>query len=37
MNTLKNFEFLSFIGEGTFGVVKLAQDKEQRKKLLLRS
>ena len=31
MNTLKNFEFLSFIGEGAFGVVKLAQDKENLK------
>ena len=36
MNTLKNFEFLSFIGEGAFGVVKLAQDKETKEKVAIK-
>ena len=36
MNTLKKFEFLSFIGEGAFGVVKLAQDKETKEKVAIK-
>ena len=36
MNTLKNFEFLSFIREGAFGVVKLAQDKETKEKVAIK-
>ena len=29
MNPLANFEDISFLGEGTFGVVRLYQDKKR--------
>ena len=36
MNTLNNFEILSYLGEGTFGVVKLGQDKKTKEKVAVK-
>ena len=36
MNTLANFEDISFLGEGTFGVVRLYQDKRTKEKVAIK-
>ena len=36
MDALKNFEILSFIGEGAFGVVKLGQNKTTKEKVAIK-
>jgi len=37
MDVLQNFEILSFLGEGTFGVVKLGQDKKTKEKVAIKT
>jgi len=36
MSALNNFEILSFLGQGTFGVVKLGQDKKTKEKVAIK-
>ena len=36
MNVLNNYEILSILGEGTFGIVKLAQDKKTKEKVAIK-
>ena len=36
MNILKNFELLSFLGEGAFGVVRMGQDKKTKEKVAIK-
>ena len=36
MNVLQNFEILSFLGEGAFGVVKLGKDKRTKEKVAIK-
>ena len=36
MNVLDNYEILSILGEGTFGIVKLAQDKKTKEKVAIK-
>ena len=36
MDVLQNFEILSFLGQGTFSVVKLGQDKKTKEKVAIK-
>ena len=36
MNVLNNYEILSILGEGTFGIVKLVQDKKTKEKVAIK-